>query len=263
MVAYMMEQKRDEPDPNVCPIVSQTAVRMRTYIQVATGQYTMALVYKDPSLVSTHMVAILEETYTQLMQLRARSGCAPDGRVGNHCVYFIDSCSFSNVRVWARPAFHEIRAITSPYPHVDPPVKPTHHAISLCQTPTDWGLPLAGLISRFSDFLTPKLSEPFGEGYDTCVYSFALSPWLSERVFSAAALKCHGKVLPKACFVCHIAVNMLHALREKRPDMTELQVFRALINVHFRQLVIVGDSQKQKIIYVEVNWVSPGLPLSA
>ncbi len=145
------------------------------------------------------------------MQLRARSGCAPDGRVGN--VRSTPSSSFCYpininriaLRIFHRflqffqrsclgpacesfclavgaqtsdpspfQAFHEIRAITSPYPHVDPPVKPTHHAISLCQTPTDWGLPLAGLISRFSDFLTPKLSEPFGEGYDTCVYSFAV-----------------------------------------------------------------------------------------
>lgn len=71
-------------------------------------------------------------------------------------------------------AFHEARALTGPYPHDDPPVKPNQLAIRFSQTPTDWGLPLAGLISRFPDFLTPKLSEPFGEPYDTCVYSFAV-----------------------------------------------------------------------------------------
>lgn len=49
--------------------------------------------------------------------------------------------------------------------------------------------------------------------------------------------------------------------KEKRPDMTKLQVFQALINVHFRQLVVLGHARGDKIIFAEVRWVDATAPL--
>lgn len=221
----------------------------------------MALVYKDPSLVDLQMDDILREVHGELKKLRAKSGCSPDGHLGDNCLFLIDSCSFSNVYAWSQPAFRDIRTIPGPYAREDLPVKATHHIFPLNLRPGDWGLPLAGLISRFPDFLTAKLSAPFREDYDACIYSFSLLPWVRERVYSAAALNCHGKGMSKAHLLRHIAVNMIYALHEKRPDMTKLQVFQALINVHFRQLVVLGHARGDKIIFAEVRWVDATAPL--
>lgn len=109
-----------------------------------------------------------------------------------------------------------------------------------------------------------------------------LSPWVRERVYSAAALNCHGKGMSKAHLLRHIAVNMIYALhvcppilfniatfilaacspvpKEKRPDMTKLQVFQALMNVHFRQLVVMGHARGDKILFAEVRWVDATAP---
>ncbi|KDQ24211.1 hypothetical protein PLEOSDRAFT_1107144 [Pleurotus ostreatus PC15] len=221
----------------------------------------MVLVYKDPSVVDTRMAAIFEETFAKLQKLRMDSRCLPDGRIGDNCLYLNDTCNYAVARIWAQPALGDVRSmIPWPYRGEDPKFKPTHHVIQFPRTPTEWGLPLADLIVHFSDYLTVTLSEPFGEDYNTCVYSFSLLPWVRERVFSAAALKCHGEPMSKASLMRHIAVNMLRALREKRPDMTGPQVFRQLINAHFRQLVIVGHSERQKTIFAQVHWAYPTSP---
>lgn len=77
-------------------------------------------------------------------------------------------------------AFRDIRTIPGPYAREDLPVKATHHIFPLNLRPGDWGLPLAGLISRFPDFLTAKLSAPFREDYDVCIYSFSVRSFSSS-----------------------------------------------------------------------------------
>ncbi|KAF4571732.1 hypothetical protein EYR40_008255 [Pleurotus pulmonarius] len=216
----------------------------------------MVLIYKDPSVVDTHMAAIFEETYAALQRLRAESRCLPDGCIRDNCLHLNDTCNYAIARLWAQPALKDIRSIIPwPYRGDDPPVKPPHHAIHLYRTPTEWGLPLADLIAHTSDYLTLTLSQPFKEDYDTCIYSFSLLPWVRERVFSAAALTCHGESMSKAYLVRHIAVSMLRALEEKCPNMTGPQAFRQLINANFRELVIVGLSKWRRTVFVEVHWI--------
>ncbi|KAF4571737.1 hypothetical protein EYR40_008261 [Pleurotus pulmonarius] len=144
-----------------------------------------------------------------------------------------------------------------PYPRQDPPANPKHQGFPLVLRPGDWGIPLAGLISRFAA-LSADLADlilPMDTDYDVCIYSFSLAPWVHERVYAAAALNCHGKLMPKAYLLRHIAVSMMYALHDKRPDMSELQVFQTLIKVHFRQFVITGRAPLHRILFAEVRWV--------
>ncbi|KAG9224419.1 hypothetical protein CCMSSC00406_0009461 [Pleurotus cornucopiae] len=233
----------------------------------------MALVCRDP-MSETHMTSgISREAYDKLMQLCAESGCSSNGHLGDKCIFFIDSCSYANVRAWGQStsqcangpfsssqAFRDIRPPGRPYPYGDVPVSAHHSVVTLVRNPASWGVSIADLIARWPHVLTPKFhSEPYSKEFDFCVYTFMLNPWIRDHVCAAVALKCHGKTMTVAYLLRHIAVSMFYAVREKTTGLSDLDVFKMLMHVHLRQLVATGYSKKEKVVFVEVIWAESSL----
>ncbi|KAF4571725.1 hypothetical protein EYR40_008248 [Pleurotus pulmonarius] len=220
----------------------------------------MALVCRDPMSGEAHSTSIYREAYQKLMQLRAESGCSLPSHRGDRCPWTIDALRYANVRSWGQHAFSRIRAPSGPCPRGLSKVRPEHHSVTLVESPTGWGVSVAGLIARWPHFLPPDYHiTPFNKEYDVCTYYFSLRPWIRDEVCSAVSVRCHGDKMSTAYLLRHIAVSMVCALREKIVGLSNLDIFKLLLHVHMQQLVVTGYDPDEKNIFVKVLWEDASL----